>query len=217
MYRLRASGGRLSGEPIMKVRTFAGFILAGICASALALWLFVPAPAMHRLPEVTHDGLRRVHKSKFAVAYVKPGADLDRYDKFIILEPSVSFKKGWQRAHPQMRAVEMKRVGESFARNFLKAFTKELEEKAGYVVVDQPAEDVLMLKPTVVDLDVTASKQPGSNSVTRYTASSGSTILYLEVYNAVSGEVLARVLDRNIAGDGMISSLPMPKQARSTP
>ena len=48
-------------------------------------------------PEITEDGLQRVHDARLAVVYITPGADLGVYGKVMISEPSVAFKKNWDR------------------------------------------------------------------------------------------------------------------------
>ncbi len=71
----------------------------------------------------------------------------------------------------------------------------------GYPVVETADTDVLLLRPAIIDLDVTA---PDANSPSRsysFAASAGAATLYLELYDSVSGEVLARTIDRQLAGE----------------
>ena len=46
-------------------------------------------------PEVTHDGLHLVPGTEVAAAWVKPGTDFSDYDKIMILEAGVAFRKNW--------------------------------------------------------------------------------------------------------------------------
>jgi hypothetical protein len=48
------------------------------------------------LAEVTHDGLHLVPDTEVAVAWVKPGADFSGYDRIMLLEAYVAFRKGWE-------------------------------------------------------------------------------------------------------------------------
>ena len=77
---------------------------------------------------------------------------------------------------------------------FKKVFTKELG-KGGYQVVDSAAPDVLVLRPAILNLRVTAPDlmTPGiSRTVTR---SAGSMTLYLELWDSMSNTILARAMD----------------------
>lgn len=186
----------------MKIATFAGLAAAGIMASALTLRLFVPAPGAEILPKVSHDGLSLVPRGKFAVAYVKPDTDFSRYKKFIVLEPEVTFSRDWRHNHRQLRAEDVGTMKKKFARAFRAALIRELGEEAGYPIVDQPAEGVLVLKPAVVDLEPLPTETRSPESAGKSVLPAGTAILYLEVQDSVSGEVLARALDRGPTSEG---------------
>ncbi len=51
------------------------------------------------LPEVTTDGLHLLKHTKLRAVYMKPGANLDEYDKVALLACYVAFNKNWQRDH----------------------------------------------------------------------------------------------------------------------
>jgi len=48
-------------------------------------------------PEISHDGLHRLHDTKVALAYAKPDADFSVYNRLVILDCHVAFKKNSQR------------------------------------------------------------------------------------------------------------------------
>ena len=48
-------------------------------------------------PEVTVDGLHLVPDSKLALVYAEPGADLAPYQRVLLLDAYVAFKKNWAR------------------------------------------------------------------------------------------------------------------------
>ena len=55
---------------------------------------------------------------------------------------------------------------------------------------------MLILRPALIDLDITAPDIPVAGRVTNYVASAGAATLYIELYDSVSGEILARIIDR---------------------
>ena len=66
--------------------------------SALLLAAFltsVPLIADDKPPEVSHDGLHLVPGTEVAAAWVKPGADFSGYQKIMLLDAAVAFRKNW--------------------------------------------------------------------------------------------------------------------------
>ena len=60
----------------------------------------------------------------------------------------------------------MERIQDDVATLFREVFTKELTE-GGYQLVEEAGEDVLLVKPAIVDLDVVAPDLNSSASFTR--------------------------------------------------
>ncbi len=155
-------------------------------------------------PEVTHDGLRLVPDTEVAAAWVKPGADFSGYQRVLILEVPVAFRKNWEREQRRgsihrVTSRDVERMKRDLAEQFREVFVEQLDTKGGYNVVDSADSDVLLLRPAIVDLDVTSPDldQPGRSY--NFASSAGAATLYLELYDSVSGEILARVLDRKAA------------------
>ncbi len=154
------------------------------------------------LPEITQDGLHRVHDAKMAIVYAEPGADLSAYDKVLILDPYVAFKKNWERNQRtksagslRVTSKDVENIKNSLAEEFRKVFQTELES-GGYPVVDQAAEDVLLVRPAIINLDVNAPDTPRAGMSRTYVASAGEMTLYIEIYDSVTGDLIAKALDR---------------------
>ena len=153
-------------------------------------------------PEQSHDGLQRVHKSKVDLAYVKPGVDFSDYNKFMVLDSYVAFKKDWQKNYrdinrKHLSTKDLEKMKSGIAELFHEVYVKELQKKDGYEVVTSPAEDVLILRPAIIDVQVTAPLPNKSMGRSRtYSSTAGDATLYLEVFDSLSGEILARIVDR---------------------
>lgn len=76
-------------------------------------------------------------------------------------------------------------------------------------MVADSSDDVLILHPAIIDLDITPPDIPVPGRSTTYVASAGAATLYLELYDSVSGEILARVVDRQRMAIMAISSGPI--------
>jgi hypothetical protein len=180
--------------------------LVACVVTGLALAFSCAVPAADAPPDVSPDGLHLRKSTKSTLVYVRPGATFGKYDKFAILDCLVEFDKNWERdynsgATTRVSDSDMDRIKKALADEFKKVFTKELT-KGGYQVVDSGAPDVLILRPAIVNLRVTAPDlmTPGiSMTVVR---SAGSMTLYLELWDSVSNTILARAMDAQ-ADQGM--------------
>lgn len=175
----------------------------------LAFGLVLSGSALaDKYPDVSDDGLVRVDSKRLDAVYWREGATLAGYDKVMIGDVEVSFRKNWQRdqnssrrgASDRVTAEDMTKIREGVAQGFKEVFVQVLEE-GGYVVVDQPGDDVLALEPSIVDLDVRAPdlsmRQPG---ITRtYTTSAGEMTLNMALLDSGSNSQIGRVIDRRRA------------------
>jgi len=152
------------------------------------------------VPEFTIDGLKLVENPKqMPYVWVQPGADLSQYERVYIAEPLVAFKKNWQRdqnrGYIKVRGSDMERIKANVASLFIEVFTEELG-KGGYTLANERAEDVLLVRPAIIDLDVTAPDVRGTNRSQSFTTSAGSMTLYVELIDSETGDMLAKALDR---------------------
>jgi hypothetical protein len=156
-------------------------------------------------PEVTEDGLHRVNDSKLAIVYVEPGADLSPYSRVIIWEPTVAFKKNWKRDQWSRSAsrlntssrVNTRKIKQDLAQEFETILTEAMNS-GGYEVVTEAADDVLLIRPFIINLDIVAPETHGSGRSNSYTRSAGEMTLYIELRDSVSGDLIAKAADRHI-------------------
>jgi len=149
----------------------------------------VQAKKKQELPEVTADGLHRVPDSKLAIVYAEPGADLGPYNRVSILSAHVAFKKNWANSR------DIEKIKDNLSAEFHEVFKNALTE-AGYEVTDEVADDVMIVRPAIINLDVNAPDTMSAGRSTTYTSSAGEMTLYIELYDSVSGDIIAKALDR---------------------
>ena len=151
------------------------------------------------LPAVSHDGLE-LRKGKAAVVYVRPGVDFSGYQRFAILECPGAFSKDWERERKSGAArvsqKDMDEMKADLSAEFLKIFTDELQNKGGYQIVTTGAEDVLILRPAIIDLEVSVPDSMSAGRSYTLSESAGGMTLYLEIFDSVTGQILARAIDR---------------------
>jgi hypothetical protein len=176
--------------------------------SGLVLLGAVVVSAADKLPEVSHDGLKLQHDTELAVVYKRDGADLKQYDKIALLEAYVAFRKNWQRDYNRdadlehrVRDRDIKRIRENLAKEFNRVFTEVLSEKGGHAMVSEGAPGVLIIRPAIINLDVTAPDVTAPGMDRSYSASAGQMTLYMELFDGATGEIIYRVVDPRAAGD----------------
>jgi hypothetical protein len=183
---------------------FACFSLAMLAGPGI----FAGALAADELPATTPDGLELMSGTKVRAVYAKPGATLEPYTKVALLDCQVAFRKNWERDYNRdasfdrrVHADDMERIKSALAEEFKKVFTDELT-KGGYEIVDYTGDDVLIVRPALVNLDVTAPDVMSASRSRSYVTSAGSMTLYMELYDSVTGDIIARVLDPEAADRG---------------
>lgn len=153
-------------------------------------------------PPTTMGGLVLRTNTGSSIVYVKPGAKFGKYDKLAILDCFVQFDKNWQNNYNSnqvdpstfVTSNDMDRIKKELAAEFKRVFTKELQA-GGYQIVTTGGTDVLILRPAIINLRVTAPDlmTPGIN--TTVVSSAGSATLYLELWDSVTNTLLARAMN----------------------
>ncbi|TQV74229.1 DUF3313 domain-containing protein [Exilibacterium tricleocarpae] len=156
--------------------------------------------------DITFDGLQRVPHSKLDEVYVNPDADFARYRRLMLVEPTVAFQKGWKREHRSVSDRDIEQLKHRVAKLFREVMVEEMEA-GGHPVVTEPGADVLLARPAIIDLDITAPDVTTAGRVQTYVTSAGAATLYLELFDSYSGAILARIIDRKASRDDRIFHL----------
>jgi hypothetical protein len=178
-----------------------------VYTATLALLMFMPVCQVSAksdgLPETTVEGLVRVPDSKLAIVYADPAADLSAYDSVMILEPYVAFKKNWARNQRSSasslsmmaKPADIEKMKTRMASEFNEVFEKVLSD-GGYTITENSGESVLLVRPAIINLDPTAPEILSSTASRTYVQSAGEMTIYIELYDSLSGDLIAKALDR---------------------
>ena len=118
-----------------------------------------------------------------------------------ILDPVVAFRSNWLKDQRRSRtqtvtAADMERIKTAVAALFKEVLIERLQADGGYEIVTQAADDVLLIRPAIVDLDISAPATRDPGRTRSYSTTAGSATLFLELYDSVSGDILGRAVDR---------------------
>ena len=155
-------------------------------------------------PAWTGD-MELVTKDNRGSIYADPNVDWSVYQRIILDDASVAFRKNWRRDQNRgdplrVTTQDMENIKKGMSELFSDVFTEELAAKGGYAIVDASGEDVLRITPRIVDLDVYAPDTRRSTGISRsYTKSSGKMTLKLELHDSVTGDMIAVASDEQEA------------------
>ena len=173
-------------------------LLLGACAGTAA-------------PPATYDGLVLVPKSRFGVVYRRPGAEFSGYEAYGLVPCQVAFRKNWTRDQnrstldlsSRVTQKDVAGIKDNISAECDKYFSLALERSPPYPLVQSfsDGERVLILRPAIVNLDISAPDMMSSSMKRVYTTEAGEMTLVLEVLDGTTGEILVRVIDRQVGGD----------------
>ena len=173
--------------------------------------LVVVSPAIQAaddLPKTTPEGMELVKQTKSRIVYVMPGATLEPYTKVALLDCFVAFRKDWKKDHNRSAAFElrvddkdMERIKSDLAAEFRNVFEKELTD-AGHEIVDHTGPDVLVIRPAIINLDVTAPDVNAAGMTRTIVRSAGEMTLFMELYDSTTSAIIARIMDAESADRG---------------
>lgn len=175
-------------------------VLIGLC-SALTFAHTMPVSA--QAPPQTSDGLVLKVHTKSELIWVKPGADFSKFDKVMILHCYVAMQKDWQQNYnanvgPDLSAMvsdaDVQQIESTLSDAFKKVFTTELQ-KGGYQVTNTVAPDVLLLRPAIINVQVTAPDLMTAGMNANVISSAGSGTFYLELWAPSTHTLLAKAMD----------------------
>ena len=161
--------------------------------------LLVSAASMAEKPPEEWDGLKRVKLKGMDSAYVRPGADFSIYNKIIIDPIEVAFSKDWDKKggvnDRKVSAEQLEDIKQRMGKLAEETFTKEFSAKNGPQVVTAPGPDVLRFSSAIVDLWPRAvdTQEPGRTYT--YTTSAGSAVLYAELRDSETNQLIGRIVD----------------------
>lgn len=167
------------------------FVLTGV----------LPAVAEDDAPEVSLEGLELVDKSRRGEIYEDPDVDWSAYTEIRLDPATVAFRKNWQRDQNRdqpfkVQEEDMERIKSGLADLFGEVFTEELTEDGGYRMTAENGPDVMRITPRIVDLDVYAPDTATPARTDQYSESAGRMTLKLEIFDSVTGDLIATISDR---------------------
>ena len=184
-------------------RRSVSFLSVTALSASLALVCPAGLVAKETPPEVTKDGLHLYKQTKQRIAYVRPGATFTQYKRLALVDCYVEFSKEWVEDYNRdqrdpsrrIRDSDLERARKALQSDFKKIFTEELQQGGRYQVTDSGGPDVLILRPALINIQVSAPDLMTPGRSATYVESAGAMTIYLELWDSASNTILARVID----------------------
>jgi hypothetical protein len=144
--------------------------------------------------ETTADGLVRVPSRVEGGVYRDLDADFTHYKRLMIEPLTVEFLAGWRKQHPDVPDSEIRRIQVEAAANFREVFTKVLIDEGPFELAEVRETDVFVVVPRMLDLKIPAPETELDAGYHSYSPRLISMQMTGELRDAVSGEILLRVI-----------------------
>jgi len=153
------------------------------------------------LPQTTPEGMELRKQTPTRVVYAMPGATLNTYGKVLLVDCYVAFEKNWERDYNRsstfdgrVSTADMERIKTDLAAEFRKVFSEQLAE-AGHTIADSAGPDVLVVRPAIINLRVSAPDIMRAGFSNVIVDSAGAMTLYMELYDSETSAIIARIMD----------------------
>lgn len=151
--------------------------------------------------EMTFDGLVRVDNTSMSKVWVRDDIDLSAYNKVLPVVTGVQYRTVKEMSPTVARRSNQgvfyipEDARQEFEKDVAEVFREEFAKSSKFTLTDKTGDDVLLVRAELQDV---VSKVPPEGLGREYTyiRSVGDATLVLEVYDAGSGEILARAVDR---------------------
>jgi uncharacterized protein DUF3313 len=179
-------------------------VCLGLVVAAMPAMAAKPAA-----PQVSEDGLQLIKQTKTRLIYKRPDANFTQFKKVAIADCAVDFSKSWVKEYNSSQRDLSRRITDKdldrartyLSAQFKKIFTEELGSEGSYQIAEQAAPDVLMLKPAMVNIQVSAPDLMAPARNAYYVQESGQMTLYLELWDPLNNTILGRIVDARASNE----------------
>ena len=187
------------------MKILAALRAATLLAMTVALSSALAASSKNELEaRMSRDGLEKTKVKNIDLAYARPGASLAAYKRVRLDPVEVAFSPSWNPTRTgsslKLSTEEKEAIRSGVAKLVEEEFAKEIQAGGRYQVVSETGPDVLRVRAGIVNLYINAPDTGPARSRT-IVRSAGEMTLIAELTDSTSGQVLARVADRQEATD----------------
>jgi hypothetical protein len=193
--------GTAIGMTAIAIRQLATGTLLAVCLASAAC---APKNPVIEADSPTYDGMVPVRDSGMKEAWVKPDIDISSYRRILLLPAEVQFRAVRPGAGKATFATQDRNFPVSpenqqrLIETVTTVFREELGESRNLTLTNEPGPDVLLVRISLIDIvSKVPPEVPGRTDT--FLDEFGAATLVLELQDSMSGEILARAVDRRAA------------------
>ena len=174
-----------------------------LCSFLITLAISLPSSpvvAEDKALEESSDCLELVTKKWRTKFYMDTGTDWSSFTRVQLEKATVEFRKHWvrdqkYRSHNRPTEKNLNRIKSDLSELLDEVFRQELTANDAFVMSENGGENVMRITPRIVELDIIAPDRMRDYIGYSITDSKGRMTLELEIHDALSGKLLARMID----------------------
>lgn len=148
--------------------------------------------------EETVDGLRRVENSRASAAWVRPDIDLSGYTRVRLQGAGISFRPVTRTGSTAREFTVTEAQRQRLVNVLVEVFTEEMQNSTRFELVQDPGPGVLTIWGGLYDVVSNVPPERGARDRI-FISEVGAATLVVELRDSVTGETLARAVDRRAA------------------
>ena len=160
--------------------------------------------ATEDLPQTSKEGMVLTTADGGVAVYRQPETTLSTFDKIILLDAFVGFRKNWVRDFNRntlrggrIHDSDLERIRERLSADFRATFSEVLANDGGYELIDAVEEGSVILRPALIDVSIASPDVSADTVVRNFDFGSGTDMtLLLEFYDGSTSQILARVYNK---------------------
>lgn len=147
------------------------------------------------------EQLEKTHSDSLDTLLIRPGIALHQYQNLLLEEAEVSFHRNRSPTHRKTTAKSQETAANRLKTLFRETFSRVIEEQGQLNLVTKQQQDTLRLVPRLnrITLAYLDGSEQDLGKVDIYAKNAGEMTLDLELYDAISGELVAHIIDKREA------------------
>ena len=178
--------------------------MTGVITRLIAVTLLATsAPAVAQSASL--DDLVRVSSGRAGALYLRPHADFRSYRKVRLQPSEIAFDKDWARDFNRSTRSLRNRVSDQDARRAIEEWQPRVDRifadaftRNALAPVAEAGPDVLMIRPVIINVRVTAPERPASGRVRTFAREAGSATLVLEARDSLTRQLVGVAVENRV-------------------
>lgn len=183
-----------------------GKAISSLISVAFSVLMLNGCSLPNSLPDTSPEGMVAIKSTKNTIVYKHEYVDFSQYSQVTLENSKASIDDNWKKSYNKEKRISSRKLADEDIEKATKqlaelmdeVFYEEFKSANGFVKNGPIGKGTLLIRPTIIDLKLNAIDPDNSVRTHAYTYSRGELTLFLEIFDANSNKLLARVIDRKV-------------------